>query len=200
MTGVFSIKCSANGVVCCVGCPLCGGTLVYRNSKKRRVKNFLGIVTFFLLRRFLCQLCGKLHTELPDIIQPYKHYDSETIQSVIDGTKNAALCEADEATIRRWKKTFANEEPDIEQRLSSVYALETDSQTPITTPARIINGIKSKNDRWLAFVIALLINNGHIIRTQFAFCPTSLYCKIAPEAQRKAEGGKEVDKTIADTG
>ena len=40
----------------------------------------------FLIRRLKCSNCGRLHRELPDCLVPYKHYASEVISGVLDGS------------------------------------------------------------------------------------------------------------------
>ena len=132
-----------------VNCPYDAGELVYRDSVFRNVKNLFSEVRRFLLRRLLCQICGKLHRELPDIIQPYKHYESEVIQSVIDGSKDAEKCGADNSTIRRWKSEFIEAKPILEQRLASVYARISEETVPLEMATTILDRIKSKYSRWL---------------------------------------------------
>ncbi|WP_143826216.1 DUF6431 domain-containing protein [Scatolibacter rhodanostii] len=62
-------------------CSSCGGKLRVRDSRHRRVINAAGEVTFYRLRRFKCQSCARIHTELPDCIVPYKHYAADVIES-----------------------------------------------------------------------------------------------------------------------
>jgi len=182
-------------------CPFCRGELVYRDSKPRKTKDIIGGVSHFLLRRLRCQgTCKKLHTELPDIIQPYKHYESSVIQAVINDSADAADCHADNSTIRRWKTEFEKAEPDIAQRLASVYAQTTDEIAPIETTCKILDTIKANCKRWLAFVMVLLINSGHKICTQFAFClPESPDTVRSRSINDTKERGKKDDATIDDS-
>jgi len=180
-------------------CPLCGGELCYKDSRVRKVKDYLGEVLRYLLRRLRCTVCKKLHTELPDTIQPYKHYDSHAIQMAIDGDEQASAIAADGSTIKRWKSSFEKAAGDIEQRLSSVYAVESDKSAPIVREGHTLGGIKSKVPRWLAFVMALLINAGNKLLTQFAFCQNPPAGIIMPETKKHAEGVENIAKTIKDT-
>ena len=182
-------------------CPYCNGELVYRDSVFRNVKNLLSEVRVFLLRRLLCQNkgCGKLHRELPDIIQPYKHYESDVIQSVIDGSEEAEKCGADNSTIRRWKSEFVEAEPVLEQRLASVYARITEETVPLEMATTILDGIKSKYSRWLPFVTTLLINNSYKFCTEFAFFPMGNSAKVDSASKIYAERGRINVKTIKDT-
>jgi len=178
-------------------CPLCGGAVYHRDYKARDSKKLNGEIWHFILRRLLCDECEKLHTEIPDIIQPYKHYDSETIQSAIDGGEKARDCVADESTISRWKADFVKAAPDIEQRLASVYARDTDETIPVLSSITLIAYIRAMQKCWLAFVMALLINGGHKLCTRFAFCPSSIDGIVSPIIKG---GGKLDGKTIKDTG
>ena len=178
---------------------MCNGKLDYRDSKLRKVINLFGETRSFLLRRLRCTECKKLHTELPDTIQPYKHYDSDTIQSILDDCAEALACAADDSTVRRWKNEFTEAEPDINQRLASVYAHLSNGEVPIAATVHILDRIKAKAKRWLAFVMKLLINSGHKICTQFAFCPSSVPDRVSPVSKNATEGSRKNDKTIEDT-
>jgi len=72
-----------------------------RDSRKRLVKDSEGNLYTFQLRRLKCLVCGSIHLELPDYIQPQKHYFKLTIARAIE---NNNICAADDSTIRRWKK------------------------------------------------------------------------------------------------
>jgi len=181
-------------------CPLCGGAVYHRDHKSRFVKRLSGEVWHFRLRRLLCDNCSKLHTEIPDIIQPYKHYDSETIQSVLDGGEKAKGCVADNSTIRRWGVDFAKAEPDIEQRVASVYARETDETAPLLPQGLTFSIIRATLECWLAFVMRLLINAGHKLCTQFAFCPPHFCAKLQNAGIKSKGGNGKFVKTITDTG
>ena len=182
-----------------VPCPYCGGLLSYRDSVFRNVKNLLSEVRRFLLRRLLCQVCEKLHRELPDIIQPYKHYETDVIQAVIEDSEDMSSCGADNATIRRWKAEFASAKPGINQKLSSVYARMTNKTVPLAATENILDRIKGSKKRWYSFVISLLINSGHKICTEFAFLPPANSDKVSSSARIFEERGRKNDKAIEDT-
>ena len=82
-------------------CPACGGSVEVRDSKNRIIRDSDGVVHTFKLRRLRCLVCGKLHLELPDFMQPNKHYSKNIIKDVIDG--KCDCCAADNSTIYRWK-------------------------------------------------------------------------------------------------
>jgi len=109
------------------------------------------------------------------------------------------MCTADNSTIRRWKNEFAEAEPDINQRLASVYTQMTDERIPIAVTVNILDRIKIETKHWLSFVTELLINSGHKICTQFAFCPSSTHANVNSVSKNVSEGGRKDDKTIKDT-
>jgi hypothetical protein len=189
-SGIFTI--TSEEIICC---PLCIGELAYRDSRLRMLKDLFGEVTNFFLRRLRCTGCKKLHTELPNIIQPYRHYSSDAIQSILDDSAAASACVADNSTIRRWKTEFAHTEPDINQRLASIYAQATDEKVPISGTVQILEKTKLKVKRWLAYVMKLLINNGHKICTQFAFCPQPGLVRVSGVNKNTTERDKKDDTT-----
>jgi hypothetical protein len=83
-------------------CPKCGMLLSGYDTRPRHVIDNSGKARWFQLRRLRCLNCKKLHTELPDFMQPKKHYESSLIMDVIADHTNS--CPADDATIRRWRK------------------------------------------------------------------------------------------------
>jgi len=82
-------------------CPVCNAPTRARDSRKRLVKDSAGSLYTFRLRRLKCLKCGSVHLELPDCIQPQKHYFRLTIEKAKEDKK---ICAADDSTIRRWKK------------------------------------------------------------------------------------------------
>lgn len=66
-------------------CPKCKGQLKYYDSVRRIVRTKSRITKWIKIRRLRCSECGILHRELPDSIFPYKQYEAEVIQGVLDG-------------------------------------------------------------------------------------------------------------------
>ena len=54
-------------------CPHCGGAMTVRDSKRRKLILSDGTVQMFVLRRYKCKICGRIHLNLPDIMLPHKH-------------------------------------------------------------------------------------------------------------------------------
>ena len=53
-------------------CPHCGGAMTVRDSKRRKLILSDGTVQMFVLRRYKCKICGRIHLHLPDIMLPHK--------------------------------------------------------------------------------------------------------------------------------
>ena len=83
-------------------CPQCGALMSGYDHRKRKVTGADGEPRIFLIRRLRCQVCRQIHSEIPDSLIPYKHYESEVIEAVRQG--DDSLCPADDSTIRRWQK------------------------------------------------------------------------------------------------
>ena len=86
-----------------LSCPICGGDLAAYDRKTRKMHTRSNGITVLLLRRLRCRHCKKLHTELPDLLVPYKRYSRECIEDVL--AQSRAGEPDDERTrskIRRW--------------------------------------------------------------------------------------------------
>jgi hypothetical protein len=66
-------------------CPNCGGDLKHYDKVRRIVRTKGGVKSWHFVERLRCVVCRRLHRLLPEFIFPYKHYDAEIIQGVIDG-------------------------------------------------------------------------------------------------------------------
>ena len=82
-------------------CPHCGGAMTVRDSKRRKLILSDGTVQMFVLRRYKCKICGRIHLNLPDIMLPHKHYAREAIIETVRGERN---CSAEQSTIYRWRR------------------------------------------------------------------------------------------------
>lgn len=83
-------------------CPICHAPLSGYDLRRRQATDEEGITRSYYLRRLRCAGCGKLHTEIPDFMLPYKHFTRETVAQGMKEGPNC--CPADNSTIRRWRK------------------------------------------------------------------------------------------------
>ena len=85
-----------------VFCPLCNQEMKIRDSKRRYIKLESGNRIPINLKRYYCSKCQKIHTEIPDLITPYKQYDTSTIEKIKSGDISSFA--GDDSTIREWKR------------------------------------------------------------------------------------------------
>lgn len=90
-------------------CPDCGGNLRYYDSVKRIVRTRYGKTNFIKVRRLKCDVCKKVHRELPDYILPFKHYEADIIFGVVEGLISPDVLGFEDypcqSTINEWLRT-----------------------------------------------------------------------------------------------
>ena len=59
----------------------------------------------YVIRRLRCQLCEKIHHELPNIMIPYKRHEAKVIESAIEMIEPLVL-QVDDSTLFRWRSWF----------------------------------------------------------------------------------------------
>jgi hypothetical protein len=152
-------------------CPYCGTPVKSRDSRLRSGIKTHGAKCWYRIRRLRCPGCGKIHTELPDFLHPYKHYETAAIQNEIDEI-TPSCCAADNSTIRIWRGQWKRAQPAMSGALASLRARFLNLILPLTCKEDIVAQIRSSEKaRWLPFVIRQLTGGGFSIYTKFAFCP-----------------------------
>lgn len=66
-------------------CPNCGGYLRPYDKVTRVVRTKRRETDWVELRRMRCERCGRVHREIPDYLIPYKQYEADLIQGVMEG-------------------------------------------------------------------------------------------------------------------
>lgn len=74
-------------------------------SRKRVWYKTSGDQAKLIIRRLHCKTCKRIHHELPDVLVPYKRYDVESIEGVLNEPERTDIA-ADESTLFRWKAWF----------------------------------------------------------------------------------------------
>lgn len=96
-------------------CPNCGGITHYYDRTKRIVKGKNGEKHCVYVYRYVCRTCGQIHRVIPNSLVPFKHYEKEIIDGVLEGfiTPDTLGFEdyPNELTMKRWKKE--NEDKNI---------------------------------------------------------------------------------------
>lgn len=118
-------------------------------------------------------MCERVHHELPDILVPYKRYDSESIEKVIGGGK-AINVAADESTLSRWKRWFKELCAYLLGALISLTishfknAVEPKPELPNSALPRIWCYV-GEGSGWLARVVRPVVNTNIWVQTRSAF-------------------------------
>lgn len=165
-TGKFSII--SEEISCC---PLCKSELYYYDSKDRHVIHDDGVKKIYIFRRLecRCETCPRrIHTEIPDFTQPYKHYAASVIQAELDDESTS--CPAETSTITIWKQQFENSYNRLDNVLKAEWSKNKKILYPLTADSLLGKYRKSKVN-WLTIVTQICIFGCFGIPTQFAFVP-----------------------------
>lgn len=152
--------------------PCCDSELKVIGSRTRVLYNAEGERKVLVIRRLSCLLCGRVHHELPDLVVPYKRYDSASLEAVIDSTAALSVA-ADDSTIYRWKKWFTALSWQFYSILKAlafrfgnpVEALPETSRSLLL----VLRNYTGACPGWLAEVVRLVTNTNNWPQTRSAF-------------------------------
>jgi hypothetical protein len=156
-----------------ISCPCCGGFLKVIGSRSRKYIDEAGEKVVLNIRRLRCGQCRKVHHELPDILIPYKRYDSNSIEAVITGG-NGIMVSADESTLYRWKCWFKEITTYLLGCLQSICirlgmeSVEDTCHLP-KSPLQKVWHFVGDASGWLARVVRPLVNLNLWVHTRSAF-------------------------------
>ncbi len=80
-------------------CTVCQQICIVIGSRRRHLIRKDGNHIILMIRRLYCKHCKKIHHELPDFVIPYKRYETDVIEAILDNHTDDVPCEA--STIRR---------------------------------------------------------------------------------------------------
>ena len=90
-------------------CPICGGILKYHDRVRRILRSKGRASDYIQVRRMRCTKCGSIHRALPKFVIPYKQYEAEVINGVLEGYITPDTIGYEdypcEATMARWIRT-----------------------------------------------------------------------------------------------
>ncbi|MGM9528834.1 MAG: DUF6431 domain-containing protein [Prevotella sp.] len=149
-------------------CPTCGGQLKYRDNRKRIYKQEGGECAHIVVNRYRCEHCGHLHTCLPDILAPHKHYGTEVIAGVLDDVVTADDLDSEDypctKTMERWQHWFTHNRDNIEGYLRSAqYKLSDFKKEVLFYHKSWIPHIRQSSQKWLESIIRVIYNQGGIL-------------------------------------
>lgn len=150
-------------------CPICGGILEYRDSRKRIWKVYGGKSKRIYANRMYCEHCHRLHTILPDILIPHKHYGKEIIENVLDDACTSEDLDTEnypcEKTMERWKSWFDRNKQNIEGFLQSVRSRLEEYHSILFRIGTLLNSIREEGAGWLALITKMVVNLNHCFCT-----------------------------------
>ena len=160
-------------------CPNCSSLLEYHCRIIRPLTNKAGVKNSYSIRVLKCvnKTCPTTyHRELPDIIIPYRRYDTESIEEAITRGNAEITVAADESTIRRWRKWFDKNAVNIMMALTSVIAViggnTKSSSLEIRSDKNPIQTIKRtvvSKAKWLNEAVRILVNSSKWFFNRSAF-------------------------------
>lgn len=121
------------------------------------------------VRRLYCTKCRRLHTELPSCLSPYKHYETEVIEGVVDNVVTPDDVDSEdypcESTMVRWKRWVMLNRLFIEGYLRmigfNVLGLGSDF---LRSTENMLDSIRSHfrktGKSWLALINRIIYNSG----------------------------------------
>lgn len=158
---IFYVK--SNGPV--PPCPFCHADLSYRDSRRRVSKLEGGAKRWLIIRRFCCGSCKALHTELPDCLAPYKHYQTEIISGVIDGVITQDDLESEDYpcldTMRLWLAWFTQNLERMEGLLhKALYEISGNIQELQHPSGSLLEKLRRTTLNWLEQALRTIYNSG----------------------------------------
>lgn len=151
-------------------CPECKGKLQYRDSRVRIWKFYGGKVRHLIIRRMKCNVCGRIHNELPDCSVPYKHYGNEVIENVLDEVSTPEDASSEdypcERTMKRWKYWLAENLHRVEGTLRSVgTTLLGFGDQLLKSKVSLLTELRKSGGDWLKVILRFIYNSGYRLCT-----------------------------------
>ena len=148
-------------------CPTCkNGSLIFRDYCNRIVRHEGGETEWIRIPRHQCNNpnCRRIHRMIPDILVPFKHYDSDVIQDAVSDRLNTTQTDdaPSPATIQRWKRWIELNKDDINGHLKSIGHRELGfSKELLRSGVSLLNELMgSIPDGWLRTILCILYNTG----------------------------------------
>ncbi len=139
-------------------------------SRKRYIRDGDGVRTTLIIRRLYCEECQKLHHELPDLIVPYRRYDSEAIEEIVSNEETAVEVSCENSTIRRIKNWFSLFRKYIESCLQAIITIcARDAELTRQLSQFLPLEAKRQSAGWLKYLVRIVVNSGRWPQTRSAF-------------------------------
>lgn len=124
-----------------------------------------GTKRWLIVRRFRCSSCQSMHTELPDCLVPYKHYQTEIISGVIDGLVSPEDLDCEDYpcldTMRLWIAWFNRNLQRMEGLLrKAIYEISGDLRELQHPPGSLLEHLRKSHPNWLEQILRVIYNSG----------------------------------------
>lgn len=152
-----------------------------RDSVERLIRISSAEKYGIVIRRLICEDCGKIHRELPDFLLPHKHYPADCIEAEIDPGRQAGITDECEnvicaypelSTCMRWRWEFKQKQEILirMQRIVCLYAEHIGfNHVACTVGNTLPMKWRKTGVGWLAESVRIAINAGLSFCTEFAF-------------------------------
>ncbi|NLM78384.1 MAG: hypothetical protein GX173_09905 [Ruminococcaceae bacterium] len=166
---MFFVRSNEQSAFCCN----CDYLLEVCGSRRRGYIESSGERIVLVIRRLYCQSCKRIHHELPDLLVPYKRYDRESIESVLEETGQAQEA-ADDSTISRWRRWFSELEQHIYGGLlAACHRLDKNfAESPDQLSGSLLQRIHhlvGATPGWLGRIVRILVTMNLWVQTRSAF-------------------------------
>ena len=147
-------------------CPYCEGSFKVIGSRRRIIFRQDGSKEKLIIRRLQCCECHRVSHELPDIIVPYKRYESDVIADALDETVSSQndCCPAEHSTIQRLKLWFFLLRDYFEGAVRALMEL-MNTESFVRIP---LYPLSLQSDGWLKVLVRNLVNSGRWQQTRSA--------------------------------
>lgn len=146
-------------------CPICGERMTHYDSIKRIWRKEGGSTDWIVIRRFRCDKCSRIMRELPDVLTPYKHYETDVIEGVIEGIIQPTDKESEDfptvETMERWKDWIRRNKDNINGFLKSIgYRILEFGVQLLQSKISLLDELIKLNVDWLRIVNRFIYNSG----------------------------------------
>lgn len=145
-------------------CPVCGKILHYRDKRRRIIKTSKGETFWCIVRRFKCVSCNRLHTEIPEQLTPYKHYEASAIEDVLDDITDESdpvtVDGPSEQTIKRWRWWFTSNKNRLCGYIRSSQQKILEKSLPSEYGISYLKTVRERGAGWLHHVLCFVYNLG----------------------------------------
>lgn len=128
----------------------------------------------YRIRRLQCQICGKIHHELPDIFIPYKRFSASVMTLLIEDPNQSELEVSTTRRLLHWFNGHLDEF--IASTLTTRHKVikQVVVKPPDLTFSKLdrLKCLYDHHPRWLSHLVQTLANFNLWVQTRSVLCPT----------------------------